>query len=41
LIRLTREFERALEGAGEAAALGRLLNPDYIEGRYVLTWTTG
>ena len=29
LITLTREFERALEGAGDAAALGRLLHPDY------------
>jgi hypothetical protein len=33
LIRLTREFERALEGAGDAAALGRLLHPDYKERR--------
>lgn len=41
LIRLTREFERALEGAGDAAALGRVLHPDYIERRYALTWTTG
>ena len=41
LITLTREFERALEGAGDAAALGRVLHPDYIERRYALTWTTG
>lgn len=41
LIRLTREFERALEGAGDAAVLGRMLHPDYIERRYVLPWTTG
>lgn|GEM_PF-3332797 len=41
LIRLTREFERALEGAEEAAALGRVLHSDYIERRYVLPWTTG
>ena len=40
LIRLTLEVERALEGAGDAAALGRVLHPDYIERRYVLTWTT-
>ena len=41
LIRLTLEFERAVEGAGDAAALGRVLHPDYIERCYVLTWTTG
>ena len=41
LISLTREFERALEGAEEAAALGRVLHSDCIERRYVLPWTTG